>query len=317
MYAGPSAAQQAAEATTYLNLDALPLGQVFLDTTQSWSAGMWSSYYIATISSAAKAMVTVPMLIGSGTAQSGQTTSPQAADGVTNTPTTMTLAAVAAGTWDTCFTNTFQTIATARPDAILRLGWEHYGNWYPWGGAAQATAHKNAWIHLVDLARDISPSFEFDWNGAATYAGYDATTSYPGDTYVDYISVDVYDTYSPWGQTGWDVGAVNFITQGYEFALAHAKPFCIPEYGFYPTAGGVGGGDDPAWIEAAFNWIEDHASDMGYAMFFDSNSSNQSAFAINPTGGAALAPLLAKAAARSAARLAGQRMVGTGSHSRL
>ena len=103
----------------------------------------------------------------------------------------MTLTDVAAGVWDNLFTQSFQTIAAVRPDAILRIGWEQYGNgWYAWSGPAQAAAYQAAFIHLVGLARTVSSDFKFDWDGGVSYAGYNPMTqgAWPGAEYVDYIS---------------------------------------------------------------------------------------------------------------------------------
>jgi len=200
----------------------------------------------------------------------GATTSPQNSYNVT-TPTGMTLSDVANGVWDNLFTQTFQTIANANSAAILRIGWEIYGNgWYPWNGPANASAYKAAYIHLVEVARAVSSSFKFDWNGGLAYADYDPMTqgAWPGANYVDYVSADIYDTNTSSGSTGWS-DAVADMSEGLAFAQTNGKLFSIPEFGISNTYG-----DDPAWIEAAYYWMRANASSLGYMMYFDYDSLN-------------------------------------------
>ncbi len=208
---------------------------------------------------------------GSGT---GQTTSPQNPSNVT-TPTTMTLSDVAAGIWDSLFSQTFQTIVAARSSssAILRIGWELYGNgWYPWNGPALASAHQAAYIHLVTLARSTATTyntahstnfaFQFDWNGGLVYAGYDPMTggAWPGASYVDYISGDIYDESSS-GSAGW-TQAVSNMNEGITLAQTNGKLYSMPEFGLGSN------GDDPDWLEAAYYWMRANASSLGYVLYF-------------------------------------------------
>jgi hypothetical protein len=313
MFAGPSAPQQTYETATHLGLDLLPLGQNYLPATTSW-ATMWAPFYPSVVAAHQKAVLTVPMLIGSdwdpGRGATGQSTSPQAPSdhtGSGNAPTTMTLAAVAAGTWDYQFGHVFDTIAAARPDAIIRLGWESYGDWYQWGGASNISNYAAAWQHLVTLARGVSSAFSFDWNGGANKGSYTAAAAYPGDAYVDYISADVYDIYSPGGAAGWGTptsgGALSFIWPGYTLAQAHEKPFCLSEYGLWPpflTNGAIGYGDDPAWIEAAFEWLTT-APGIGYGLFFDGPALSQTVTNVTYSGSTVTVTLSASVDSRIAA----------------
>lgn len=252
---------------------------------QSLPSGTWTnmqnSYYVNNCAGATKALLTVPMLVGPqvGTpltnSGSGQTTSPWNPAG-SATPTTMTLADVASGVWDTQFTAVFQAIANVRPDAILRIGWEIYGNgWYPWNGPALFAAHRLAWIHLVGVARAVSSSFQFDWNGGARYqalAGYDPMTggAWPGAAYVDYITYDVYDTWGTGdgGAVGWGLQAAN-LAEGLAFAATNGKPFCIPELGLGTLAASNAHGDDYQWLLSAYKWARANQAALGYVNFFN------------------------------------------------
>lgn len=196
------------------------------------------------------------------------------------TGATMHLGDVGAGIWNTLFTLTFQAAVNGRNPAVyptvLRMGWEMYGSagfGYPWCTAAQSANHKAAWITLWGLAKAVSSSFLFDWNGGIAYGGYDPMTAgtYPGDQYVDYISCDVYDNNGGlFGQAGWNAFAPQ-LAEGVAFAKAHGKPFCIPELGLW-ASNNYGGGDDPAWLEAAYYWLRANISSNGYVMYFNDNN---------------------------------------------
>ena len=116
----------------------------------------------------------------------------------------------------------------------------------------------------------------------------DLADYYPGDSYVDVIGMDVYD--SAWNY--YPGAAAEFrriLTQTYgldwlaRFAAAHKKPIAIPEMGLGPgpsapnsapikASGSVGGGDDPTFIEDMFRWIEHH--NVVYVAFWDLRNSS-------------------------------------------
>ena len=266
----------------YMLLPNFPIQTSFLQTSLSWNSGMISATWVNLLAGAGAGVMSIPMLVGpqSGSppagSGSGQTTSPQNPSNVT-TPTTMTLADVAAGVWDTLFTSAFQTIATARPACILRIGWEPYlpGTW-AWSGIAQAAAHQAAYQHLVTLARSVSSSFKFDWNGAFHYTFsthlYNPITdgAWPGASYVDYMGMDAYQNLG----SGANVGAaswayiLNNMESSLAFAAAQGIPFSFPEWGLTPVGSG-GSGDDPAYILAVWQWLRANQSIMGYACLFN------------------------------------------------
>jgi len=189
----------------------------------------------------------------------------------------MNLADVAAGKWDNLFKQSFQTIATVRPDCILRIGSENWLNGvYAWQGKAMALPLAAAYRHLVGVARSVSPNFKFDWNGASTaYSeGYDTMKvagAYPGDDVVDYITFDCYDQYGTYGKTGWADQQRDVLNAGLAFAKLHGKPYCFSEFGVAPQSQ-YGAGDDPNWVLAGYNWLHSNRSNIGYVLFFNANS---------------------------------------------
>lgn len=224
----------------------------------------------------------IPVLVGpqSGTpltnSGSGQTTSPLDPTGAAN-PTLMTLADVTAGVWDTLYAEMFAIIAGAYPTATLRIGNEWYGQgWYPWNGSALGAAGKAAYQHLVTLARTINSTWTYEWMGcldlsrANGYSFADVQSFYPGDSYVDYLSGDIYDCpqIGVAGQASWDIRAGQ-LAQCVSFAQAHGKPYNITEFGLQNIAQtGIGNDDDPDFLQAAYHWGREHENSLGWMMYF-------------------------------------------------
>ena len=174
-------------------------------------------------------------------------------------------------------------VAGGEADSIIRIGWEFNGGWFPWAANGQAAAFIAYWQQIVDTMRSVpGQQFTFEWNpnlgdsGVGTLADY-----YPGNAYVDYIGLDVYD--QAWGYYGapgcsgttcqqdqfntilTEPGGLNWLAS---FASQQDKPIVLPEWGlgaFNPTnLNGtyqneeLGGGDDPTFINDMTNWMNAH-----------------------------------------------------------
>jgi len=185
--------------------------------------------------------------------------------GVPILPGVGTLAQGATGAYNQYFTTLAQNlVAQGEGNAILRLGWEFNGTWYPWSVASNTDAQNFAafWVQIVDTMRAVpGQQFQFLWNpnlGGST--SWSLTNAYPGNAYVDYIGSDVYDEY--WGtpqtpQNAWS----NILTQSWglnwltSFAASQGKPIAIPEWSVCFRSDGHGLGDDPYFINQFANWI--------------------------------------------------------------
>lgn len=219
--------------------------------------------------------------VGNGTpvdafSGSGSTLSPVDPAGNPN-PTSMTLDDVTAGVWDGLWLGGFANIAATYPNAILNLCPEMYGpGWWPHSGIGLGYKNRDAYRHLVTLARSASSTFEFNWNGGFdlhTVHGYgptDIANFYPGDSYVDYISADVYDTFAGGdGVASWATRAPE-LDVGVAFAKTHGKPFCINEWGLQNIAQtGFGNDDDPAFIQEAYKWCRTNEPYLANVNFFN------------------------------------------------
>ena len=138
-------------------------------------------------------------------------------------------------------------------NAILRLGWEFNGTWYPWSVTDQtAAANFAAFFRNIVTTMRIVPgaAFRFVWNPTAGPEPEPAENAYPGDAYVDYVGLDLYD--QVWGipqdpGLAWPryVTEPNGLRWLSSFATAHHKPAVIPEWGVTIRSDGHGLGDDP------------------------------------------------------------------------
>ncbi|HEY1689383.1 MAG TPA: glycosyl hydrolase [Solirubrobacteraceae bacterium] len=243
------------------------LGQRPVYATDFLAGGSWSeieqpSWFLKQWAGVdTQAILSVPMLPGSGA----------------------TLAQGATGAYNSYFTTLARSlVSNGDSDAILRLGWEMNGNWFPWsienGNAANYAAY---WRQIVTAMRAVSPGFRFDFcvnGGSSTVSGklLNPEEAYPGDEYVNYIGLDAYDN-------SWVSNASVFanrwkgwLTQSYglewqrKFAAAHGKQVSFPEWGL--SNGEKGGGDDPQFIQSMYEWMA--SSNLAYESYFDFDESN-------------------------------------------
>ena len=190
-----------------------------------------------------------------------------------------TLAAGAAGAYNAYFAILAQTLVTdGAANAILRLGWEFNGTWYPWSVASNADAQNFAsfWRQIVTTMRAVpGQQFKFLWNpNGGGPSSWNLELAYPGSAYVDYIGTDIYDQYwgsSPTPQASWDTAVnqtwgLNWLVS---FAAAQGRPIAIPEWSVDFRSDGHGMGDDPNFINQFANWIA--ANNVAFTCIFSYN----------------------------------------------
>jgi hypothetical protein len=163
-------------------------------------------------------------------------------------------------------------VAAGYGDAIIRLGHEANGAWFPWAAARDPAAYVAYWRRIVGTMRSVSgAAFRFDWTVARGPQAVPADRIYPGDDVVDIIGMDVYDRdpQFPPGPERW----AKFRTQPFgldwlaSFAAAHGKPLSISEWGLALSDNGNGGGDNPLFVEEMWRWLHDH--DVAYHAYFE------------------------------------------------
>ena len=163
-------------------------------------------------------------------------------------------------------------------NAILRLGWEFDGNWYPWSvlNSTDAVNFATYWQNIVTLLRAVpGANFKFMWSPAGI-AGVISQSlleaCWPGPSYVDYLTLDPYDW--SWDGSIFPGGSPNntctpaqsnalfatFETAPLglnwlvSFAKSQGKPFGLAEFAVTSRNDGHGLGDDPTYIQNFYNW---------------------------------------------------------------
>jgi len=203
--------------------------------------------------------------------------------GVPILPGTGTLAQGAAGDYDQYFsTLASNLVSDGEANAILRLGWEFNGYWFPWyvQSSADAANFVTFWRQIVNTMRAVpGQQFSFLWNASgSTASSYAPAQAYPGDAYVDYVGTDVYDNF--WGSPFTPAAAwANQLSEQWglnwlaSFASAHGKPIAIPEWSVEYRPDGHGLGDDPSFIDNMRTWFELHNVVFADIFSFDTSGS--------------------------------------------
>ncbi len=184
------------------------------------------------------------------------------------------LADVAAGTYDSYFKTLagYLNTKTGAPQrVIVRLGWELNGKWYPWSAVGYAQQYVAAYRHVVQVMRSQCNVLRFEWNLSwGANPTFDWTTAYPGDDVVDVIGMDTYDQYN----SGW-----SNILNGYEglafvrnFARQHGKSEAYTEWADSTQPSPAGRGDDTAYIQGMYNWLQAGGTNVLYAGYWNTPS---------------------------------------------
>ena len=175
------------------------------------------------------------------------------------------------------------------PTSTIRPGWEMNGNWYKWSAASSPTAYAACFRQIVTTMRAVpGTAFTFDWNPNLGPGTFPAEQAYPGDAYVDEVSVDVYDTSwtwypTPYGTTGDQAKANtwNYLSRGDHglnfwsaWAASHGKPLGITEWALTWRSDGHGGGDNPLFIDSMIDFITNPANHVIRSHYFNSPDSS-------------------------------------------
>lgn len=217
------------------------------------------------------------------------------------------LAAEATGAYNSYFASTARAlVAGGQGSSVIRLGWEFNGGWMTWAAGGQAPNFVGAYQQIVTAMRSVpGQHFTFEWNPTIGefYIG-DLATYYPGNAYVDYVGLDVYDI--EWGAyPGAPAEWQHMLTEPYglnwlaSFASAKGKQIVFPEWGLGWGAGNNGGvvnapgqetqgGDNPYFIQQTGLWIGRH--NVAEANYWDVGSSAVSSTQ-NPNSAAMMAQL--------------------------
>jgi hypothetical protein len=186
-----------------------------------------------------------------------------------------TLSQGALGWYDKYFLSAArQLVAGGYGGSTIRIGWEFNGNWMPWSSYKDPGNYILYYRRIVTLMRSVpGANFKFDWCPNFGLQMTPASLEYPGDGYVDYIGMDLYDaSYSSRDAKPGPRWAL-FISEPYglqwqvNFAAQHHKLLSMPEWGCC----GNSTGDDPYFIQQMALWFKLHH--YAYADYWDVNQS--------------------------------------------
>ena len=196
----------------------------------------------------------------------------------------------ASGAYNSYFLKIAQAmVAGGQGSSIVRPGWEFNGGWFSWAANGQASAFIAYWQQIVTTMRSVpGQNFTFEWNPTAGDQGIgNLANYYPGNNYVDYIGLDLYD--QSWGSYAGIASQWNAdLTEPYglnwlaSFAASQGKQITLPEWGLGQGPGNdggavndpgtkVSGGDDATFINDVAQWIRSH--NVYNATFWDYGSS--------------------------------------------
>lgn len=212
---------------------------------------------------------------------------------------------VASGGADSYFKTLAQNLVSAGfGSSYIRLGWEFNASWMGWSVCNQDGSALTSWAkdfvpayqNIVTSMRSVSgANFKFIWNplvsSNVSCPGGNLEKFYPGDKYVDVVSLDVYDGV---GQPVSDTARWTDLTNGVNggqwtsmvptpingqkflgyglkwlaaFGKEHHKLVGLPEWGLDADSQQSGGGDDPYFVTQMANWIKANAT--GPAIFWN------------------------------------------------
>jgi hypothetical protein len=157
---------------------------------------------------------------------------------------------------------------------FLRFDWEMNGNWFPWSPGVDGNTsaeYVEAWQHIHNIFTAVGAT-NVAWVWCPNIDPYNKFTSlaslYPGDAYVNWTCMDVYNQDNPWTSFQ-DLAqpTYNEITQ----QVAPSKPMIIAE-----TSSTESGGSKAQWIDDLFTalptdfpridglvWMEQYVSGDG------------------------------------------------------
>ena len=273
VYTGPAGTAAHGSFSAWLGTEAT-YALDYVDDAQSWTnmasfsdwmLDPWASWVRA--KAGRRLVISVPML--------NQASSGKLADG-------------ANGAFDAYFATLAQEIADkGLGEAIIRLGWEANGDWYPWKASTDPEAWKAFFRRIVGVMRAVQPqvagqprqAFEFllNYNRGTSGTAIRFDTIYPGDDVVDMLGLDVYDhkwmdtTSAPdvrWNEV---LHGEMGLDQFKAFAAAHGKPMSIPEWGLAQQGiddnGGVG--DNPYFIDRIADWFAENPAALRFQSYFN------------------------------------------------
>jgi len=189
-------------------------------------------------------VTTVPLAFGKGSAR----------DAAGRAAIRAKLLETARGAWDRYYEAVARSLVIGGyGDAVIRLGHENTGPFYPWSSQGNDDVFIAAFRHVHDVMSAVAPGLRFEWNSSRnTFLAW-GPQAYPGDAYVDVVGIDIYyeppkGDPVPFGADQWNRRYLRVLTAHRDFAAQHGKPVSYAEW----ANGSV---DEPAFIERMAGWF--------------------------------------------------------------
>lgn len=171
-------------------------------------------------------------------------------------PSKGNLSKIKNGVYDTVLRELAKAIARDGRTIVLRPLYEFNGNWYPWQAyfkGNDADDFAPAWKRIVSIFRDAGAPVLFDLNYNRNSAGSrgteDFATLYPGDEYVDVVSISSYNRCGSSKQhKEWKSFSEEFRPAYERIAEISSRPIAVAE----TSTTSMCGGDKAAWISELF-----------------------------------------------------------------
>jgi hypothetical protein len=182
------------------------------------------------------------------------------------------LGEVISGRWDADYRAIASRIKdSGYGDAVIRLGHEMNGPWYPWStrnSAQNVSLYKDAFRHVRTIFDSESTGFRFEWNVISSAFVAHGPEAFPGGDVVDIIGMDIYNKAStgknpvPYA-TKWKNKLYPVLVAHREFARKHGRPVSYAEW----ANGSV---DEPGFINDMADWFENLPTVGGGSLLYQS-----------------------------------------------
>jgi beta-mannanase len=164
----------------------------------------------------------------------------------------------------------------------LRPFHEANGDWYDWGIAKSGAGNTNetligAWKHVATIFRNLEvKNVKWVWSTNATNSGSATFTGwFPGDDWVDMVSIDGYNWGTAQSWSSWQ-GFSQVMTPAYNALSSSSKPLFISEFSCSEQ-----GGNKAQWITNMFNDIPSKFPRIFALMWFSQSKSAEADWAVN------------------------------------
>jgi hypothetical protein len=178
-------------------------------------------------------------------------------------------------------------------DPIIRVGWEPNGH-FPWSLGnypTQADGYIACFRRNATIFRSILPGAAIEWtNRRLGEIPYSVERVYPGNAYVDYVGLMIYDRHRPhptqesWDQQYWRVdrwGGPIGIGRYLQLAQRYGKKLAISEWGVSNNDNDPRSTDNPLFVRKMFEFFQKNRAYLAYESYFNCGQ---------PSGGYQIAP---------------------------